>query len=652
MCGICGWIEPGREDTATDTIAMADRLRHRGPDDSGTAGGLGWSLGFRRLSILDLSPAGHQPMHAGDGRYWLAFNGEVYNYVELRRELEQGGERFASTSDTEVLLRMLMRFGEAALSRLNGMFAFAFIDLERRTFLLARDRLGVKPLYYRLAEGGLRFASEPKALLTWRDHVPEIDSDAVAQYLTLGYLPSETCIFRGYAKLAPGHVMTGSLDDPSAGRVRSYWNLDLNPDPSERPLAPRELDELASVFDDAVRVRLRSDVPVGVFLSGGIDSGLVAAVAARANGVRPIALTVGFAEGCADESALAAATARHVGLEHRVVHQPIGGLEQIDRLAWFYDEPFGDPSALPTFTLCEAAAAHGTVFLSGDGGDEAFAGYRRVVEGLRLRRVIGLGSRVGPMLRQVERLAPDLSMMRHRLHRLGLDDDGCAAAFDEVPGDPALTQVVHPDLLPALRRAGMPLWTRWAQSRGMPLTARQQRLDYDLYLPDDILVKADRASMAHSIEVRSPLLDVNLVAWAARLPRGCLLTSHQGKLPLRSLAARFLPDAVRTGTKRGFGVPHDVWFRSATGRNFVRERLLDRNSLSLRFWSGAGVERILARMQRPGGRSFGTLLWRLLMLEAWSRRYAGPDRHQSTPPEVERAHVRRIGVTNADAACV
>ncbi|MHB2205436.1 asparagine synthase (glutamine-hydrolyzing) [Methylobacterium sp. CM6257] len=622
MCGICGWIEPEREDTGAITVAMTDLLRHRGPDDFGVEGGIGWSLGFRRLSILDLSPSGHQPMHDVDRRFWLAFNGEIYNYVELRRELEQSGERFLGTSDTEVLLKILIRHGEAALARLNGMFALAFIDTHERRFLLARDRLGVKPLYYRASSSGMRFASELKALLVWPNEAREVDPDAVAQYLTLGYLPSETCIFRGYAKLPPGHAMTGSLDDPSAAEARPYWTMTLNQDPSERPLSAAELDELESLFVDAVRIRLRSDVPVGVFLSGGIDSGLVATVAARTGGVRPLAMTVGFTESCSDESVSAAATAAHAGLEHRVVHQPIGGLEKLDRLAWFFDEPFGDPSALPTFTLCEAAAGNATVFLSGDGGDEAFGGYRRYVESFRRQRLISLGSRIGPLLRQVERLVPALSLTRHRLHKIGLADHGCAAAFDEVPSDPALVQFVHPRLHSALRHGGAPLQTRWARSRGAPLTTRQQDLDYRMYLPDDVLVKVDRASMAHSIEVRSPLLDVRLVEWAARLPRGCLLNHDQGKLPLRTLATRFLPETVRTGRKQGFGVPHDIWFQSSAGHQFTRERLLDGRALAMGFWTGTGVERIIELTRSAKGRSFGTLLWRLLMLEAWGRFYA------------------------------
>lgn len=624
MCGICGWIEPGAEDTGGLTARMTQRLHHRGPDDVGIEGGEGWTLGFRRLSILDLSPTGHQPMRSPDGACWLAFNGEIYNYVELRRELEWDGACFVGSSDTEVLLRLLMRHGEAALSRLNGMFALAFVDTRRRRFLLARDRLGVKPLYYRQDGAALRFASELKALLAWPGEARAIDPEALAQYLTLGYLPSETCIFEGFAKLAPGHLMAGSLDDPGAARPRPYWDLALNPDPAARPLTGAESDDLESLLTDAVRIRLRSDVPVGVFLSGGIDSGLVAGLAARAEGVHPLALTVGFDDESADESGLAALSARHAGLDHRIVHQPIGGLEMLDRLGEVFDEPFGDPSALPTYTLCEAAAAHATVFLSGDGGDEAFGGYRRTVEAARRQRLIALGSRVGPVLRQVGRLVPDLSLARHRLHKLALADQGCAAAFDEVPGDPALMQLVHPRLRAALRRGGAPLWTRWAESRGTPLTARQQDLDYRLYLPDDVLVKVDRASMAHSIEVRSPLLDVRLVEWAARLPRGCLLDGRAGKLPLRALARRLLPEPVQTGAKRGFGVPLDAWFRAGSGQAFARARLLDPRALGLAVWTEGGIERILAQARRPEGRGFGTLLWRLLMLEAWSRSYVPP----------------------------
>ncbi len=628
MCGLCGYIDPWHRGGRDVLGHMADLLRHRGPDDAGIEQGDGWGLGFRRLAILDLSPNGHQPMSYGGGRFHLAFNGEIYNHVELRRGLEAEGERFRGGSDTEVLLRLLARRGEAALPLLNGMFAFAFIDAERRTFLLARDRLGVKPLYYATGSGSLRFASEPKALLAWPGERREIDDEAVARYLALGYLPGETAIFRGHTKLPPAHVMVGSLEAPCAARTRPYWDLSLSDDPARRPLIPREAEELEHLLRDAVRIRLRSDVPVGVFLSGGVDSGLVAACAADAPGQRPLALTVGFAEGEADETDLARATARHAGLDHRVITQPMEGLDRLDDLAWFFDEPFGDPSALPTFTLCEAAATVGRVVLSGDGGDEAFAGYRRYVEALRHRHLIGAARFVAPALRGAAGLAPALSPLRARLAKLGLPDRGCAAAFDELPADPALAAVVHPRL--RLAEAGAPLWERWAGSRGRSTTLRQQDLDYRLYLPDDVLVKVDRASMAHSVEVRSPLLDVRLVEWAARLPRAALLNVHEGKLPLRALGRRLLPKDVERSAKRGFGVPLDTWFREPRGRALVRERLLDGHGADLGYWDRRGVRRILDVHGSGAGRGFGVLLWRLLMLEAWTRQHAGPTRSAET----------------------
>lgn len=630
MCGICGWVGPALAAGPALTAAMTVPIRHRGPDDVGTEGGDGWGLGFRRLSILDLSPLGHQPMRSPDGSCWLAFNGEIYNYLELRQELESAGEVFRSGTDTEVLLRLLMRLGAEALPRLNGMFALAFVDTRRRRFLLARDRLGVKPLYYTFIDGRLRFASELKGLLACPDAPRVIDRSAVAQYLALGYLPGETCIFEGYRKLPPGHALTGALDRPLDASMAPFWELSLNHDTTKRSATPAELDELEHLLGDAVRIRLRSDVPVGVFLSGGIDSGLVAAMAAK-TGQAPLALTVGFAEEDWDESALARATATHAGLEHRIIRQPPGGLGDIDRMAWLFDEPFGDPSALPSFTLCEVAAQHATVFLSGDGGDEAFGGYRRYVESARHESLIRAAGHLGPALGAASRLLPRSSLARYQLSKLSLPDLGCSAAFDELPDDPMLDRCVHPDLRPFMRNAGRAVWKRWSRSEGASLTLRQQELDYSLYLPDDVLVKVDRTSMAHSIEVRSPLLDFRVVEWAARLPRASLLDRSQGKLPLRALASRFLPESNRHSPKRGFGVPLDAWFREPAGQALARERLLDRKSGEWGFWSLGGVERILDLHSSGRTREFGLLLWRLLMLEAWCRHYA------ATPVDQPRA---------------
>ncbi len=622
MCGICGWL--GRGCLPGAIMSMTSRLHHRGPDDSGQAAGDGWQLGFTRLSILDLSPLGHQPMETDDGRFNIAFNGEIYNFIELRRDLESRGERFRSDSDTEVLLRLLARHGHAALNMLNGMFAIAFIDTRARTFLLARDRLGVKPLYYVARGDALIFASEIKALLTASGIERTVDRVAVMQYLMLGYLPSETCIFSHFSKIRPGHYLAGSLDEPHAARQVAYWSLPRCEDRSDRPITPDEIDELHALLEDAVALRLRSDVSVGVFLSGGIDSGLIASLSAKVSNRPLVAFTVGFEDTATDETDLARDSARHAGLEHRVIMQRQGGPGDIDELAGIYDEPFGDASALPTSALCRAASEHATVFLSGDGGDEAFGGYRRYIECQRHRTLIAAASRIGQGLRVAARLTPELSLTRFRLAKLGLADCGAAAVFDEMPEDRAIRHVLHDDLRPLTAMASRPVWERWSRDRDAPLIERQQRLDYHLYLPDDVLVKMDRASMAHSIEVRSPFLDWRLVEWAARLPRSSLLDTRQGKLPLRRLAARVLPASVQRGAKRGFGVPLGGWFRQRAGLEMLRTRLLSRNARELGFWDTGRVEHLIACHASGQGRDFGLLLWRLLMLDAWWHLYASP----------------------------
>ncbi len=498
MCGIVGWI--GGQSPERGVIDhAAEYLRHRGPDDRGADTGVGWGLAFRRLSIIDLSPMGHQPMFSPDRRYVLAFNGEIYNYVELRRELEQAGERFRGGSDTEVLLALLARHGIGGLPKLNGMFALAFIDTVERTFLLARDRLGVKPLFYTMQPGQIRFASELKALISWPDTQKTVESSRIADYISAGYLDGPASVFVGYSKMEPGSVMRGSLDAVGQATIKRYWELALNDDPTARALTSSEGQQLEAMLADAVRIRLRSDVPVGLFLSGGIDSGLVAAAAAQVSGARILALTVGFDDADADETALAQTTAQHLGLTHRAIVQQPGSPADVDELAWYYDEPFGDPSALPFFALCRVAAQHATVYLSGDGGDEAFGGYRRYVESARHRRLIASASRVGSGLDQVARILPKLSVSRYRLQKLALRDEGCAVAFDGLPDDPMLSMILHPELRASLKRPDRQPWQHWSASRGMrSITARQQHSDYAMYLPDDVLTKVDRASMAHS----------------------------------------------------------------------------------------------------------------------------------------------------------
>ncbi|MEK7257476.1 MAG: asparagine synthase-related protein, partial [Bacteroidota bacterium] len=374
-------------------------------------------------------------------------------------------------------------------------------------------------------------------------------------------------------------------------------------------------EELSWLLEDATRIRLRSDVPVGVFLSGGIDSGLTAAFAARQSAAqKPLALTVSFQEEDYDETDYATATARHCGLPQQVIRQEPAGLAMIDELAWYYDEPFGDASALPTYQLCKTAARYATVFLSGDGGDEIFGGYRRYVEAKRyssLERTLRPFKWMGmPLFKQ---LAP-FSQVRYKAAKMWLPDEGFAAVFDGAPNDPVLKLLAGEYLEGQMQDAGKSIWQRWNAQPNGNLLARQQQLEIDHYLPDDILVKMDRASMAHSIEVRSPFLDYRVAEWAAKLPRNLLLNGASGKLPLRALAAKLLPRKVGQGVKKGFGVPLDAWFRQKAGKDFAVERLLSRQALERGWWKGKTVKKMIALHQTNKGRQFGGLIWRLLML--------------------------------------
>jgi asparagine synthase (glutamine-hydrolysing) len=616
MCGLFGEIGPNPLTDAQIVARISQTIRHRGPDAKGFASGQGWMLGFRRLSILDLSQDGNQPMRSADGRHIIVFNGEVYNYRELRAELEAEGERFFSGTDTEVVLRLLARDGPAALPRLNGMFALAYLDLERRTYLLVRDRFGKKPLYVRLADGHLRFASELRALLQWPDAPRDLSREAVVEYLSLGYVPGDLCIFEGYAKLPPGHYASGSLDDPAL-EPRPWWSLDIAPEDGLQPREGPLLEELDALLADATDIRMRSDVPVALLLSGGIDSGLVASYMARsAQGA--LALVAGFDRADYDESGLARETAAHLGLRVEVLKMQDSNLTEVDRVAAAYDEPFGDPSALPMLHICEAARAHATVLLTGDGGDEAFGGYRRYIEIRKYQRLMRMPD---ALLRLVwERARHRLGAKpAYRLAKATLPGGLLGAVFDGLglSRDPALARLLPeghgplPDVVASVRRD-------WNATAGRDLLSRQRMFDYAHYLPDDVLVKVDRASMAHSTEARSPLLDYRVAEFAAKLPEGLLLRAGQGKHMLRQLARRRLPPSVAQGGKRGFGVPVGGWIRTPAGAALVRERLVEAQARRPALWRAEGV-RALLDDHLDGKRDYGDMLWRLLVLDAWVR---------------------------------
>ncbi len=619
MCGLFGEIGHGVLTDGVAIGAISRSILHRGPDDSGMSAGEGWVLGFRRLAILDLSANGHQPLSSRDGRHVLVFNGEVYNYLELKAELLAAGETFRSGTDTEVLLKLLMREGSAALHRLNGMYAFAYLDLDRRRFIIARDRLGVKPLYYRQDRGRLRFASELKALLEWPGTPRELNRAGLLDYLTMGYLPNDSCIFDGYAKLPAGHFIEGDLDRPEVA-PRPYWALTIQPEDRGAEADTGLMEELEALLADAVRIRMRSDVPVALLLSGGIDSGLVASYAA-ATGTPPLALVAGVGTD-QDETTLARATAAHLGLALQELPFDASDLRDVDSVAETFDEPFADTSALPTLKICAAARRHATVLLTGDGGDEAFGGYRRYVEAQRYAGIMQLpgGLRRAAWALGRGHLPPRLE---YRLAKATLPGELLGAVFDGfgLARDPALARLLPRDLAADLRDVARPVALAWAESEGHDLLTRQRAFDYRLYLADDVLVKVDRASMAHSTEVRSPFLDYRLVEWAARLPQRLLVDDTRGKLMLRRLAEARLPAAVTRGQKRGFGAPVDAWLRTPAGAALIRDRLVGHPAPE--FWRPEGVEAVL-REHLAGKRNYGDLLWRLLVLEAWTRRYMAP----------------------------
>jgi asparagine synthase (glutamine-hydrolysing) len=615
MCGIAGignWIEPPR------LAAALERMRHRGPDAQGywTGEDPHVALGHLRLSILDLDSRANQPMVCPRTGNVLVFNGEIYNFRELRRQLEASGWIFRTTSDSEVLLAAYGQWGTTCPEHLNGMFAFTVYDPAHRQFFMARDRVGKKPLYYARAGSRLAFASELKGLLELCPGLSrELDPEALAAYLELGYIAGELSVYREVRKLPPAHWATFNLAD-GVWELRRYWSL---PAPGSSELDEAQaLDTLEELLDDAVRLRLQSDVPVGVFLSGGLDSSLVAAFVARQ---RPelVAYTAAFSDPRFDESPHAAKVAQWLGLPHHIL--PVtaddgGALEELGRQ---FDEPFADSSLLPTFLISRAIRQEVTVALSGDGGDELFAGYQgyaaavepEPLQGwpLPLRRLLGLGHRLLPtgvpgknFLRRLP-LAPLEQFLLRSRSQEALPPwplrPSLAAGVAGLDGDRFRRQVL----------AGMS--QQWGD---LPLVQQMTRLDFLSYLPDDILVKVDRASMLTSLEVRSPLLDYRIAEFAFALS-GPLRYAGGGKYLLRRLGKRYLPPDFAYGRKQGFSIPESAWLRG------------DWRELPARLAAGSALVEptALARLQAAHDRSgrLGVPLFRLLMLLQFERNY-GP----------------------------
>ena len=611
MCGIAGvWSFAGgaQEDLHASATAMADAMRHRGPDDGGSwvDAAAGVAFGFRRLAIIDLSSAGAQPMVSPSGRYVIVFNGEVYNFGRLREELHVS---LRGHSDTEVVLACIDAWGlDAAVRRFIGMFAFALWDREERRLSLVRDRVGVKPLHYRATAGGVSFASELKSL----KH-EGIDRAAVALYARYGYVPAPYSIFAGTRKVMPGTIVTFDADGTFS--ERPYWDV---AEVAERAASNRfqgsdddAIEAVDELLRDAVRLRLIADVPLGVFLSGGIDSPLIAAMMMREAG-HASTFTIGF-EGMESEAPRAAAIAKALGTRH--TEWVISGRDVLDTvplMATLYDEPLGDSSSIPTYLVSRLAREHVTVALSGDGGDEFFAGYHRYFLGRRLDQHV---ARVPRRMRRVTGLA--LKQAAYFTRRSNLRDRlrGLGAAL--VLDDPiARFQTEVASGLLRVKNAG---------DAEVPLTARGEwphiddpieltmYLDAISFLPDDLLVKVDRASMAVSLEVREPLLDHRLIELAWSLPLSTKIRGTSGKWILRRLLNRYLPVEMVDGEKRGFGLPIDSWLHGP-----LREwagSLIDAKRIEAEGWFDArSIRRVWNHGPVPGAEQ---MLWRVLMFQQW-----------------------------------
>jgi len=640
MCGIAGFLDPKRRsgDNELKALAasMAGALRHRGPDAQGVwvDEKAGVAFGHARLSIIDLSLAGTQPMLSSSGRFALSYNGEIYNAGELRAELEQAGHTFRGHSDTEVMVEGFAEWGvHATVERLVGMFAFATFDQAKGTLTLGRDRLGIKPLYWGRVGERVAFASELKALATLPDFCPEIDRQALASYLCTGYVPAPSSIYRGIEKLEPGLLLEIGADGET--RSERYWSLLEVATRGQR--APLDLcegeacDRLEALLTDAVTRRMVADVPLGVFLSGGIDSSTVTALM-QANSVKPVkSFTIGFHEQGYNEATQAKAVAAHLGTDHTELYvTPEQAQAVVPKLPVIYDEPFADSSQIPTFLVSEMTRGHVTVALSGDGGDEFFAGYNRYAQGLRLARMMRVLPRyvrhtVADVVTAVKPSVWDIlalgapKQVRPRL--LGDKMHKLASVLSAEPVEYYKRLITQwSGAFTLVRGVAAPddfFYSGASRGEFDDDVSWMQYLDATTYLPDDILTKVDRASMAVGLEVRVPLLDHRVVELSWRLPQRLKLRGGVGKWLLRQIAWKHVPKRLLERPKMGFGVPIGEWLKGPLKE--WAENLLDPSVLNQ-----AGLLEPVAiaekwKEHQSGVRNWQHFLWNVLIFEAWRR---------------------------------
>jgi len=599
---------------------------HRGPDGEGFYFDDSIALAHRRLSIIDLE-GGKQPLSNEDGTIWVTFNGEIYNYLELREQLLQKGHRFATSSDTEVIVHLYEEKGEEFIADLRGMFAIGLWDGRNKRLLLIRDRLGKKPLFYAALKDSVVFASEMKSLLQIPGFPKELDREALVDYFSLLYVPAPKSIFRQVRKVRPAHYV---VIDSRGVREKAYWDISF--DEPETKSEQRWCEELLDSYREAIQLRLRSDVPLGAFLSGGVDSSSVVALMSKINGQQVNTCSVGFDEKEFDESHYAAAFADILKTAHHEERVRPNALSVIDRLAWFYDEPFADSSAVPTYYVSQAARRHVTVALSGDGGDENFAGYRRYHHDLienRYRSYISEEIR-RPLFCALGRWYPKLDwaprVFRAQATFRAFARTPVEGYFYSVCGiKPEMTDVLlSTDLHESVNgyRPVAMFEDFYNRCQKADHLSKLQYLDIKTYLVDDILVKVDRASMANSLEVRCPILDHEFMELAARIPSGLKLRGNRGKYIFKKALAKLLPNEILTRRKQGFAIPLASWFRGEL-KEFSADVMLSKDPLGILY---AATVSSLWEQHQTGLRDHSTALWTILMYRLWQKTFLNPTR--------------------------
>ncbi|MEX1994490.1 MAG: XrtA/PEP-CTERM system amidotransferase [Steroidobacteraceae bacterium] len=631
MCGISGIVDLAGERPIDEALLrrMNGAIAHRGPDGDGFHFEPGVGIGHRRLSIIDLE-GGKQPLYNEDGSVLVSYNGEIFNFQEVERELLARGHVFRTRCDTEVLVHAWEEWGEQSVQRFNGMFAYAIWDRNRKQLFLVRDRLGVKPLHYALLpDGTLAFASELKALLVHPGIARDIDPQAVEEYFTFGYVPDPKTIYASVRKLEPGCYLSVRRGQRDLRPVR-YWDVPLAG--SRKPTGSRKdwNAELRERLKESVRKRLMSDVPLGAFLSGGIDSSAVVAMMREIGDGRIMTCSIGFREPQYDESAYAAMVAAAKRTDHQTEIVEASDYSLLDRLAGIYDEPYADSSAIPTYRVCQLARRYVTVALSGDGGDENFLGYRRYrlfAAEERVRRLLPAPVRravFGPLGRWYPKLDRAPRFLRGKTTLQALARDSVDAYLHGVSICP---RELRAQLFSPGFRSGLQGYDAAEVFRGHvggksfeDAMALVQYLDFKTYLPGDILTKVDRASMAHSLEVRTPFLDYEFVEWVSSLPTSVKLRGGEGKYILKDSLRPLLPEQILFRSKMGFAVPLDVWFRGSL-RQHIGEVVAGGRLAESGIFDPATLRRIVDD-HLAGRRDHSAPLWSLLMFEGFLRKHA------------------------------